>query len=84
MGRVTPPAMGTAPSGRHRCCHQLSRALHPLTNALQGADRAGNTLVPTNIFFHAGHPQEAGVSPAPRPRWAPGRGRTQPHWDLWG
>lgn len=81
---VTPPAMGTAPSHRHRCCHQLSRPCHPLTNALQGADRAEDTLVPTNILVHTGHPQEAGGSPGPWSRWAAGRGRTLVCWDLCG
>lgn len=57
---------------------------HPLTNALQGADRTGNTLIPTNILVHTGHLQEAGGSPGPWPRWAAGRGRTQPYWDLRG
>lgn len=84
-GCVTPPAMGTAPWHRQILPPALQGwPCHPFTSALQGTDRAGDTLVPTNMLVHTGHPQEAGGSAGPWPRWAAGRGRTQPHWDLWG
>lgn len=75
----------------------LPRAQHPRpgTDALQGLPPPhrgpaecrqgwGHSGVPTNIPVHTGHPQEAGGCPGPWPRWAAGRGRTQPRGDLWG